>query len=86
MVFIGFHQLGDRVTWTSQAGGYTTTKEGVVVEIVPPGQKPKAKLKEPGLARHHPSYVVKVGNRFYWPRVAGLAPVPPAPQENKEDE
>lgn len=29
-------KIGDMVTWTSQSGGYTTEKTGVIVGVVPP--------------------------------------------------
>jgi hypothetical protein len=51
-------QIGDTVKWTSQAGGSTKTKEGRIVEIVPPGVMPDV----PKIAgsRRVVSYVVEV--------------------------
>lgn len=71
--------IGDQVTWTSQAGGHTITKEGAVYEIVPAGQRPAAKIKQPGFPRDHTSYVVRgvrmtgsKGVQNYWPLVKNL--------------
>lgn len=30
-------KIGDRVTWSSQAGGYSKQKSGIVVSVVPKG-------------------------------------------------
>jgi hypothetical protein len=74
-------KIGDQVTWTSQAGGRTVTKEGAIFEIVAAGAKPTAKIKDPGFPRDHESYVVRgykntdrkrVNN--YWPVVKNLRP------------
>lgn len=71
-------KVGDKVTWSSQAGSYTTTKSGVIVAIVPPGVKPptKHRLAEwvqwglgsyqcvyDGFGRKHESYLVAVPNK-----------------------
>jgi hypothetical protein len=75
--------VGDRVTWTSQAGGVTTTKTGTVVEVVPAGQAPRTKVKSPGQPRGHESYVVSLEfydkgglarkkKGMYWPLVFKL--------------
>lgn len=62
--------VGDAVTWTSQAGGHTTTKTGVVERVVPP--RADSGIPGSGFHRAHESYVVKVGrSRLYWP-VASL--------------
>lgn len=74
--------LGDRVRWTSQAGGYAKTKEGAIIAVVPAHSNPRRHVpkdepsaKEFGLSRNHESYIVKVGTRLYWPRVKGLEKV-----------
>jgi hypothetical protein len=78
-------QVGDAVRWTSQSGGYRSTKQGVVVAVVPPHIHPgdqcaAAKLSAP---RNHESYVVsarQVGSarskHRYWPLVAHLEACP----------
>ena len=54
-------QVGDQVTWCSQAGGFTATKTGSVVEVVPVGEHPKTPIKGMGMmARRNESYVVRV--------------------------
>lgn len=37
---------GDMVCWTSQAGGYHTTKTGKIIAVVPPNQCPRDVLPE----------------------------------------
>ena len=72
---------GDLVEWTSQAGGFTKTKIGKVIEVVPKGAEPKTKLRDRGYGRSEESYVV-LGHRkgieekdeAYWPRVGLLRP------------
>lgn len=64
--------VGEWVTWTSQAGGYTTRKRGVVHEVVPAGSMPQAKIRQPGQARDHESYVVNVDGKPYWPLAKNL--------------
>lgn len=65
-------KVGDRVRWTSQAGGYTRAKVGVVERIVPP--KGQAGLKVTQFCqRDHESYIVRVNGRgLYWPLVSKL--------------
>jgi hypothetical protein len=62
-------QIGDTVKWTSQAAGSTTTKEGRIVEIVPPGITPN--VPKIAGARRVTSYVVEVPRpksvQRYWP-------------------
>jgi len=78
---------GDTVTWTSQAGGVSKRKSGVVVAVVPAKTLP-SKADFPGLyrgagigsSRSHESYVIRVKTgatafRIYWPRVNGLSVV-----------
>lgn len=73
-------QVGDQVEWTSQAGGYEVHKQGEVICVIPPGQRPDRdafpalwKKPGPGSPREHKSYVVRVpGRGVYWPRVSAL--------------
>ena len=70
-------KVGDRVEWTSQAGGSTRTKRGAVVEVVKRGEAPApiSKNRNPGMPRDHESYLVRVkGSGLYWPRVKALRP------------
>ena len=67
-------KVRDKVTWTSQAQGYTKKKTGIVVEIVFKNTYPETVL-EYGTSRDHTSYVVQVGNKYYWPRVNYLKKV-----------
>jgi hypothetical protein len=78
--------VGDAVTWTSQANGSTRIKTGVVEAVVPPKAYPDRECfpqlyrgRGPGLWRDHVSYVVvvpgmtsKSGGTSYWPRAAAL--------------
>lgn len=32
--------VGDKVSWTSQAGGVTKTKEGTILAVIPDGERP----------------------------------------------
>jgi len=75
-------KVGDKVIWTSSAAGYTRTKMGNVVAVLPPGGHPTALVMEvapftiprgAGTARGHESYLVSVAGRreLYWP-VASL--------------
>lgn len=72
-------KLGATVEWTSQSGGFTKTKQGMVAQIVPAGSYPDRdrfshlyKSAGVGMRRNHESYVVMVGNRPYWPRANQL--------------
>ena len=79
-------KLGDKVTWTSQAGGNTRTKFGEVVEVVPIGGYPDRTLfktlyrgGEVGHSRSHETYCVKAkvegstrSAKIYWPLVTKL--------------
>lgn len=78
-------KLHDLVRWASQVAGRKTTKEGEVVEIIPPKTVPK---DVHGVSRHqvgreHESYVVLVEKKSrnpkrpkkparYWPIVSKL--------------
>lgn len=74
-------KVGDTVEWESQAGSYWKKKTGKVEFVVPAGvdvRRITDKLDGPGMARHHESYVVKVGTvgfKYYWPRVSALKKV-----------
>jgi hypothetical protein len=80
--------IGDTVEWTSQSSGFTTTKRGTVVVIVPPKKeawplipKKHSLMSEFWLPRDHESYLVSVpqgGKRkpkVYWPVVSKLKKV-----------
>ena len=72
--------IGDTVSWSSQAGGHAKKKVGVVVAIVAAGQYPSRedfpslhRSAGVGMHRDHPSYVVRVkGAGLYWPRAKTL--------------
>jgi len=67
-----FH-LGDKVWWTSQSQGYSKTKEGTIIEIVPAEHFPQTKHFDTVVPRDHESYVVCIlRNKLYWPRVNNL--------------
>ncbi len=78
-------KIGDQVEWTSQAGGYTRTKRGEIVAVVPANTMPemrKVSRYGGGMARGHESYLVKVpGKGTYWPRVPALRLVGRSPVE-----
>ena len=83
--------VGDHVKWTSQSGGVTRTKDGIVVAVVPGGKHPvQIRVRqESGRAfnwanllgteneRRHIAYLVAVGNKLYWPRVKHLQKLEP---------
>jgi len=76
-------QFGQTVEWTSQAQGSTKTKRGHVVQVVAAGQRPNREHFPDlytsagcGWGRKHESYVVRVGNRHYWPVVKNLTAIP----------
>lgn len=75
--------IGDHVTWTSQSKGYTTTKHGVVVAVVPAEKDAHNCIPFGyccrsscgfGSPRRHESYLIRVGKsrRLYWPVVSIL--------------
>lgn len=80
-------QVGDTVTWTSQAGGKSKTKTGKVVMTIPAGMMLSEILggfwatwtiKDNLLReRNHESYLIQVGKskRLYWPLVKYLEKV-----------
>lgn len=81
--------LGAKVQWRSQAQGSTLLKEGEVVGIIPPGERPDPvqfpalyRGTGPGYGRSEFSYVVKVGYKLYWPRTSLLEHVGPSELEH----
>ena len=87
---------GSKVTWTSQAQGYSAMKTGKVVEVVAAGDLPSRDRFESlykgagiGMPRKHESYVVSVdvgktpgaSVRYYWPRVSALKNVASADEQ-----
>lgn len=71
--------VGDKVTWTSQAGGYRRSKFGTVVAVIDPRKTPQdygLSVRDIGLmGRSKVSYVVDVGKRrprLMWPRTLHL--------------
>jgi len=73
-----FFSVGDWVEWSSQAAGYSRTKLGRVIEVVPQGQTPSLANRPKGcglMSRTVTSYVVLVGRtRKMWPRTQHLRP------------
>lgn len=72
------YKLNDIVTWESQSGSYSKIKTGSIVQIVQAGERP-SRVAFPdlyssgcGFGRKGISYVVKVGNKHYWPRTCHL--------------
>ena len=74
-------RVGDRVIWTSQSQGFTKTKTGIIVAVVPGGVDPikvvPAGMKIMplhGFARNYESYLVQVAGSktLYWPLVNNL--------------
>lgn len=70
--------VGDSVRWSSQAAGFHKIKQGVVAQVLQPGQRPDQERFERlhrsigcGFGRKGISYVVLVGKKPYWP-VASL--------------
>lgn len=73
-------KVDEKVSWTSQAGGRTKSKEGVVAQVVQAGTYPDRehfpalfRSSGVGLHRDHVSFVVLVGNKPYWPRAGALS-------------
>lgn len=90
-------QIGDFVTWISQAGGHAKTKIGKIVWIVPSGCLAGSyQLVEQGFSTHrcmggkrdHESYLIQVGKskRLYWPLVKYLKPFESSPLEQYKRE
>lgn len=72
--------IGDSVTWTSQAAGFSVEKAGQIAEIVRAGAQPSRErfpaLYKSGIGspRRDVSYVVMVGRKAYWPLANKLGP------------
>ena len=88
-------KLGDRVTWGGAASPHINEHVGEVVAEIPAGFRPINILDAAGidrdgffhgLPRNHISYVVRVGSKLYWPRVAQLRLVSAAGDEGPADE
>lgn len=78
------YKIGDTVRWSSQAQGYRKEKVGVVVAVLAPMDRPNPsefpslyKGSGCGFGRRYKSYVVKVGNKYYWPIASILQLVEP---------
>jgi hypothetical protein len=86
--------VGDTVHWTSQAGGVTTTKQGVIAAIIPAKAKVRTLVRDlapygaslerlgngPLSCREEVSYVIRVRtSTYYWPLVS-LLRIGPAPK------
>ena len=75
-------KTGQTVAWTSQAGGSTREKIGVVAQVVAAGELPDRhrfpqlhRSAGVGSPRDHESYVVVIADKqAYWPRAAWLKP------------
>jgi hypothetical protein len=72
-------KIGNVVEWVSQSGGYYgKVKRGKIVQVIPAGEFPDpGALRVLGAGfgmggRRHKSYMVRVGNVAYWPRVCHL--------------
>ena len=62
-------QIGDTVSWSSQR----KQKTGVIIEAVRPFSAPSQHYGLRATAkRSSTSYVVKVGNKYYWPHRSKL--------------
>lgn len=83
--------VGDRVTWSSQANGTVSTKTGVVVEVVAPLRLAQTRDHHDrfvyGNTRHTTSYIVAVPQpptkrgkdrpaKLYWPNASALRRAP----------
>lgn len=80
--------VGDMVTWTSQAGSYMTTKTGKIIKVLPANKwwsrsnymTDFACMCDSGM-RNHESYLVEVSAtgkgkpKLYRPRVSALRKV-----------
>lgn len=91
---------GDLVTWTSQAGGNSKTKQGIVVAVIPAEAAIRDALTAHELeswkldrffisisVRDHESYLIQVGKskRLYWPLVKYLKPVESEPLDFEDE-
>ena len=76
--------IGTSVQWTSQSKGYSVTKFGKIVGVIPSMTSPftvlnglKWRMAYPitGAPRLEESYIVLVGGKYlYWPRTDQLKP------------
>lgn len=70
-------QIGERVTWTSQAGGHYKTKTGEIIALIEPGNVPYIYIRfrgGPSSPRKEVSYIVHANGQNYWPLVKNLQP------------
>lgn len=74
-------KVGMKVQWSSQAGGFSKVKHGVIKFVVPSDQVPAEVLRDTNfhcdaglIPRGHESYLVQVGKsvNLSWPRVTHL--------------
>jgi len=66
--------VGDKVRWESGPMANRVTKLGDVTHVIPSGSQPEAgTVREPGAPRTVESYVVKSGNKSYWPHTSALS-------------
>jgi len=83
---MGKFKLGDEVSWSSSAGGFSKEKIGDVVEVIPAGVSIRTsnfwgELDASTIPRKEESYIVCVGPKpgsrakpkYYWPRVPALS-------------
>jgi len=76
-------KIGEKVSWESQSNGKWSTKTGEIVGVVKAGAMPsknyQAVSKRPKnyqyKGRDNKSYIVKVGEKLYWPRETSLKSV-----------
>lgn len=68
-------KVGDRVSWSSQSGGYWKDKTGEVIEVVAPKSRPSKHIGSTALPRDKESFVVIVGKTTYYPVASKLKAV-----------
>jgi len=82
----GPFKVGDKVVWTSQAGGHEKTKTGTVKAVVPAWEFPRVHTPDGFSLRTdsnfglpHESYLVQVGRSksLYWPLAKKLKSIKP---------
>ena len=76
--------VGEQVMWVSQSGSYRKEKKGVIIAEIHQGISPSTFISRYletmhlrpagsfGGTRKHISYLVRVGNKVYWPLVQYL--------------
>jgi hypothetical protein len=86
-------KLGQKVYWFSSGNGWYVEREGVIVKIMAPGERPEKEefpdfykgWNRPGKGRKQESYVVRVDSkrscRHFWPLVSQLRDKKPKPHE-----